>query len=111
MSYVAVLALTLVIEVPVYVVLLGRWRVRATTLQRSMLAVAVNLVSHPVAMLLVVPALRGTVGRTNALALAEVGVLLIEVAALWWWLGSYLAVCTASAVANLASLSLGFLLS
>lgn len=110
MPYLAALILTLAVEAPLYVVVLRRWPLRATVARLTGLAFAVNLASHPVAMLLLVPMVRGVAGRTGALALAEALVLVFEAAVLWWRLGDPAAACVASAVANTASLSIGFLL-
>lgn len=102
------LALTLVIEVPVYATLLGcgwgvPWRRGAAA------GVVVNLVSHPVAFLLVDPGLRPSLGSTGALAVVEVVVAWLgEAAMLWAWLRrDPVGLAGVSFVANALSFGLG----
>ncbi|MDI1461303.1 hypothetical protein QEZ54_10020 [Catellatospora sp. KI3] len=82
--YPAALALTLAVEVPLYAVALrAGWRVpwpRAATV-----AVAVNLVTHPV-LWSVLWQVRGAGSYPVLLAAAEVAVCAAEAALLAWWL-------------------------
>lgn len=65
MNYLAALALTVAVEVPVYVVgLRAPWR----------LAAGVNLVSHPVAWFVLWPVLRSLVGDGAAFVVVELAV-------------------------------------
>jgi hypothetical protein len=103
--------LTLFIETPVYMALLCRIlgvRCRVT----FGAAVAVILVEHPLAFLLVGPVLTAAVGGTASLAIVEVGIAWFgEAALLWLWLrhdpGQLMAV---SFVANALSFGLGLIL-
>jgi hypothetical protein len=77
--YLLALALTLLIEVPVYGLMLhafagARWRDAA---RQGLVA---NLISHPTVFLLVTPLLAPRLGRTSALAVAEILAVAIEAA-------------------------------
>ena len=111
MTYGEALALTVAVEVPLYVAVLRAWRPPAGSVRRCVLvALVANLLSHPVAMLVVVPTLRHALSPTASLAVAEIAVLVGEAALVWWRLRQPVAAAVSSAVANLASLSVGFLL-
>lgn len=102
MSYLAALAVTLVIEVPVYVLGLRGLRVWQ--------AVVVNVVSHPVAWFVLWPVLRGVLGDGAAF----VGVELAVCAGEWWALGRWCAdrgrLAAVVLLSNAASLATGALL-
>jgi hypothetical protein len=72
-EYLVALLLTLAIEVPIVVALLTRdGRPRLTALP---VAVLVNLISHPVAFLVVEPVIDGSLGDTLALVVVELAVM------------------------------------
>lgn len=114
MPYLLALALTLAIEVPLYWVVvrqLGRAADSAVAQPRDAVgtAVAVNLVSHPVAMLVALPLLRGQLTPAAALATVEVAVLLFE-AGVVARRYDHLTGAVASGTANVASLAIGLVL-
>ena len=82
------LGLTLLIEVPLYALLLRL--VDDIALPRGIaVGAALNVCSHPVAFLAVVPAATGPLGPVASLAVAEVGVAWWgEALLLWWWLSA-----------------------
>jgi hypothetical protein len=96
-NYLAALALTLAVEVPLYVLVL-----RAPS--RS--AAAVNLVSHPVAWFVLWPLLRSLVGDGAAFVVVELAVCAGEWAALRR-LSDGMRVASVVLVANAASLVAG----
>ena len=114
-AYALALLLTLGIEVPVYVATLGpparalRWPVLPWS-QALVLGITVNIVSHPVAFLVVFPLLRQLTGRTAALVLVEIGVLVAEAMIIGRRLSNGVMALRASSLANLASLTIGSLL-
>lgn len=114
-GYPQALALTLVIEVPIYAAALGPMA-RASggpTLSwpRTLyLGVVANLVSHPIAFLVILPLLVQLTGRTVALVLVEVGVLVLEAAIIGCWLRNGTLALVTSSLANIASLTAGALL-
>lgn len=114
-AYLIALLLTLGIEVPVYVATLGPvaralggpvlpWS------QAFVLGITVNLVSHPLAFLVVFPLVRQLTGRTAALVLVEIGVLVLEAMIIWRRLPNGATALSASSLANLSSLTVGALL-
>lgn len=114
-AYVQALALTLVIEVPLYVVVLGppAGARRGPALawgRAARFGIAVNLVSHPLAFLVVYPVLRHLTGRTTSLILVEVGVIVLEAALLRRWLHDEQVALIASSVGNVVSLTVGALI-
>ena len=114
-AYPQALVLTLAIEVPVYVAALGPLARalggRAPSWQRAViLGALVNLLSHPLAFLVVFPLLRQLAGRTEALAVVEIAVLLLEATLIGRRLGDGTVALIASSLANVTSLTLGALL-
>jgi hypothetical protein len=110
MPYLAALGLTLIIEVPAYAAILERGlRIGA---RRCLAAgAAVNLVSHPVAFLIVMPALARPLGFFPALIVIEAGVWIAESTLLWLWLRRDVdLLALAALLANVASLVIGLLL-
>ena len=114
-AYPQAMVVTLAIEVPIYVTTLGPL---ARAFGGSMLSWSralvlgglVNLVSHPLAFVVFFPLLRQLTGRTAALVLVEVGVLVLEAAILARWLKDGTVALIASSLANVTSLTLGALL-
>jgi hypothetical protein len=108
-GYLSSLGLTLLIEAPVYAAglasLLGvRW------LPAVVAGVSVNLVTHPLGFLLVVPALQPRIGYWPALAVVEVAVWPAEALMLYAWLRRDLGTLLGlSFVANSLSLGIGLL--
>lgn len=110
MAYLAALGLTLIIEVPAYAAIL-RGGLRIGTWRGLGAGAAVNLVSHPVAFLIVMPALAGPLGFVPALIVIEAGVWVGESALLWLWLRRDVDLLALAALAaNVASLAVGLLL-
>jgi hypothetical protein len=108
-AYLSALGLTLLIEVPVYAAgLAGLLEVR---LLRGMVAgVIVNLVTHPLSFLLIVPALQPRIGYWPALVVVEVAVWPAEALMLYAWLRRDLGTLLGlSFVANGLSLGIGLL--
>ena len=69
---------------------------------------AVNLVSHPLAFLIVMPALDRPLGFFPALVVVEAGVWVLESALLWLWLHRDLDLLSLAALlANVVSLAVG----
>jgi hypothetical protein len=109
-AYAAALGLTLLIEMPTYAVVL---RCGLSIRSRGGLAAgaAVNLISHPIAFLIVMPALARPLGFFPALAAIEAGVWICESALLWLWLRRDVDLVSAAALlANAVSLAVGLLL-
>jgi hypothetical protein len=110
MSYAAALGLTLLIEMPTYAGVLGRG-LSIDTRRGLAAGAAVNLISHPLAFLIVMPALAQPLGFFPALAVIEAGVWISESALLWLWLRRDIdLVSLASLLANTGSLAVGLLL-
>jgi hypothetical protein len=108
--YAAALGLTLIIEMPAYAGVL-RHGLNIRTRQGLIAGAAVNLVSHPLAFLLVMPALAGPLGFFPALVIIEASVWVLESALLWGWVRRDLDLIGLSALlANVASLAIGLLL-
>ena len=105
-GYAGALGLTLAIEVPVYVVAL-RLSTPCTWRAGIVLALAVNLVSHPLAFLVVEPALRRCLGTDAALVITEVAVVLGEAAMMHVRRVPPRAALLTSACANITSLVMG----
>jgi hypothetical protein len=106
-AYLAALGLTLLIEMPVYA---GVLRCGLSFSARRGLAAgaAVNLISHPIAFLIVMPALDRPLGFFPALVVIEAGVWVLESALLWLWLRRDLdLVSLAALLANAVSLGVG----
>jgi hypothetical protein len=106
-AYVAALGLTLLIEMPVYAsVLRGGLGISA---RRGLAAgAAVNLISHPVAFLIVMPALDRPLGFFAALVLIEASVWVLESTLLWLWLRRDVDLLSLAALlANAVSLAVG----
>ena len=113
-TYSQALLLTLAIEVPIYGVLLGPLaRVFGRPLPSRSTGLAagavINLVSHPLAFLLVIRLLRPVTGSTVALVVVEVGIIVLEGAIIGRWLRVENVGLIASSVANITSLALGAL--
>jgi hypothetical protein len=109
-TYLAALGLTIAIESPMYGILLHA--IKGTPTRRGIvMGIGVNLVSHPVAFLMLFPLLSPRLGGLAALALVEVVAVSIE-ASLLWMRGRRdpLALLGISYLVNAASLSLGLLL-
>jgi hypothetical protein len=105
--YIVALALTLVVEMPVYALGLAavgnvRWPSGGAT------GLRVNLVSHPLAFLVAFPLLAPRVGTLPTLVAVEIGVVYLE-AGLVWRRGrtGALGALAASCVANVGSLAIG----
>ncbi len=114
-AYAQALALTLAIEVPIYVIALGPLARAAGGPMLSwsralVLGVLVNLVSYPLAFLVALPVLRQFTGPTAALGIVEIGVLVLEAAIIGRWLRDGTVSVMSSSLANVASLALGALL-
>ncbi len=77
------LALTLLIEVPIYTSLLQRV-IDATFRSALAAAIVVNLISHPLAFLVIGRALEGPFGTTGAVVFVEIFVAWLGEAALLW---------------------------
>jgi hypothetical protein len=106
-AYVGALGLTLLFEMPVYAsILRGGVGISA---QRGLAAgAAVNLISHPLAFLIVMPALERPLGFLPALIVTEAGVWSLESALLWVWLRHDLDLLSVAALAaNVLSLAVG----
>ncbi len=107
--YAIALALTLAIEVPLYTAVL--WRMGAVPVQRSVfVGIVVNLVSHPLAFVVVHPLLRRATGDAASLAIVEVAVMLGEAWGAWGLTRQAPAALVAAAAANTVSLTIGVLL-
>ena len=110
MGYPLALALTLTIEVPLYLalgVLTGR-KVEGTGLRT---AVVVNLVSHPLLWFVMFPVARFALGATGGLLVSEAMVVLIEAAGLRLLLDEpWPDALPRATVANAASLAAGLVL-
>lgn len=76
LSYPAAAALTLGVELPVYVVVLTRWG-GASAVRAAAIGVVVNVASHPTLWFLLVPGVRALTGSH------EIGVAVAE-AVVWW---------------------------
>jgi hypothetical protein len=109
-SYAAALGLTLLIEMPTYAGVL-RCGLSIDTRRGLAAGAAVNLISHPLAFLIVMPALAQPLGFLPALAVIEAGVWILESALVWTWLRRDIdLVNLAALLANTASLAVGLLL-
>jgi hypothetical protein len=107
-SFAAALLLTLAVEVPLYVAALTALRL-ARPVRATLLAVAVNLLTHPVLWFLLAP--RPALG---ALVVAEVAVWAVEAGLVWLALRGRPALPVAAVVsagANAASILAGVLVS
>lgn len=114
-AYPQALVLTLAIEVPFYVATLGLLvpALGEAVLSRSrtfVLGALVNLVSHPLAFLAAFPLLDQLTGRTAALVVVEVGVIVLEATIIGRWLRDLTVALIVSSLANVTSLTLGALL-
>lgn len=106
----AFLALTLVVETPIYWLLLTRFagvRPRPALLT----ALGVNLVSYPLFVLLLVPGAAAMVPPSAAVVAGEVAVCILEAVLVRWWLrtDAYLAAAV-SLLANGCSVLAGLLI-
>lgn len=110
MSYWLALAITLVLEVPAYAVALRRGC--GVALPRGLTAGAVvNLISHPIAFLVVMPRIAPALGYFSALAVVETSVWGLEAGLLWLWLRRDPdLVWLAGLLANAVSLAVGLAL-
>lgn len=108
-GYLWSLGLTLLIETPVYGAgLAGLFGVRV--LPGVTAGVTVNVITHPLSFLLIVPALQPRIGYWPALALVEVSVWPAEALMLYSWLRRDLGMLFGlSFVANGLSLGIGLL--
>jgi hypothetical protein len=110
-GYLLSLGLTLLLEVPIYAAgLAALCGVRP--LFGVAAGIAVNLISHPLGILIAVPALQPHIGYWPAVALIEILVWPLEAILLYAWLRRDLGPLLAlSFVANGVSLSVGLLVS
>jgi hypothetical protein len=110
MSYLAALTLTLVIELPAYAGLLRRG-LSIPVRQGLAAGAAINLTSHPLAFLVVMPRIAASLGYFPALAVVETGVWILEAGLLCAWLRRDAGLLgLAALLANALSLSIGLLL-
>ncbi|MGB7587563.1 MAG: hypothetical protein WBM00_02525, partial [Solirubrobacterales bacterium] len=108
--YLQALALTLIVEVPAYTGFLG-WVMSIPAHHAMAGGATINLVSHPVAFLLVMPQIAPRLGYLPALVVAEVGVWIFESSLLLAWLRRDADLLGAAALlANSLSLSVGLAL-
>lgn len=106
-AYLAALGLTLLIEIPVYAGVL-RWGLEIRPERGLTAGAAVNLISHPVAFLIVMPALVRPLGFFPALVVIEASVWVFESALLWLWVRRDLDLLSLAALlANGVSLAVG----
>jgi len=106
-AYVGALGLTLLIEMPVYASVL-RCGLSISARRGLAAGAAVNLISHPLAFLIVMPALDRPLGFFAALTVTEAGVWVLESALLWLWLRRDLDLLSLAALlANTFSLAVG----
>ncbi len=106
-AYLWALGLTLLIEMPVYAGAL-RGGLSLSARPGLLAGAAVNLVSHPLAFLVVMPVLARPLGFFPALVVVEAGVWVFESALLWLWLRRDLdLVSLAALLANAVSLAVG----
>jgi hypothetical protein len=106
-AYVFALALTLLIEMPVYASVL-RCGLSISARRGLAAGATVNLISHPLAFLIVMPALARPLGFFAALVVIEAGVWVLESTLLWRWLRRDLDLLSLAALlANAASLAVG----
>ncbi len=110
LAYLLALAVTVVVETPVYALMLQR-ELTLDARRGAAAGVIVNLVSHPLAFLVAMPLIAPKFGFLPALIVVEAGVWTLEGLLLWAWrrcdperLG------LAALVANLLSLSVGLAL-
>jgi hypothetical protein len=109
-AYAAALGLTLLIEVPTYASILHSG-LNISTRRGLAAGAAVNLISHPLAFLIVMPALDRPLGFFAALAVTEAGVWIFESALLWLWVRRDVDLLSLAALlANVLSLAVGLLL-
>jgi hypothetical protein len=110
MPYLGALALTLAIELPAYAGILRRG-LNVSVRQGLAAGAAINLVSHPLAFLVVMPRIASTLGFFPALAVVEAGVWILEAGLLWVWLRRDAdLIGLAALLANALSLAIGLLL-
>lgn len=112
MGYLAALALTFAVELPLYWLVLSvlarRLGGQPSTTERALVTgVIASAVTHPLAMLVAMPLLRGPLGRPTALALVESGVVVAEWAIVRHRHGDPFVAAVAAGSANLASLAIG----
>lgn len=108
-GYLAALGLTLIIEVPVYSTALAHL-LAVPRLPAIAAGVLLNLVSHPLAFLVLAPLLDPPLGHLSELAVIEPLVCLLEAAMLYAWLRrESMLLLGISFVANGASLAAGLL--
>ena len=106
-AYATALGLTLLIEMPAYASVL-RCGLNIRTGRGLAAGAAVNLISHPVAFLIVMPALDRPLGFFAALAVTEAGVWVFESALLWLWVRRDVDLLSLAALlANALSLAVG----
>jgi hypothetical protein len=105
----AYLALTIVVEVPVYSLLLVHFG-RTRPLPALLTAVGVNLVSYPLFVLVLAPGAAAVMPDSAAIVAAEAVVCVLEAVLVRWWLrtDAYLA-AAASLLANGCSVLAGLL--
>jgi len=108
-GYLLALGLTLLIEAPVYAA--GLRGLLGVRVPRGIVAgLTVNLITHPLSFLLIVPALQPRIGYWPALAVVEVAVWPAEALMLYAWLRRDLGTLLGlSFVANGLSLGVGLL--
>lgn len=93
----AFFALTLAVEAPVYWLLLTRFG-RVTTDRALVTAVGVNLVSHPLFVLILVPIANQVLPGIAAIVVAETVVYALEAGLIRWWLRVDAYLCAAVAL-------------
>lgn len=105
------LAVTVVVETPVYALMLRHGLTSLDARRGATAGVIVNLVSHPLAFLVAMPLVAPMFGFLPALIVVEAGVWALEGLLLWAWRRSdpeWLGLT--ALVANLLSLSIGLVL-
>jgi hypothetical protein len=115
MGYLPALALTLALESPIYWLVLHAFAPRLGAPSVSgrdalVTALLVNAATHPVAMLVALPLLRGLLGAAVALTLIEVAVVVVEWTIVRHRHGDPFVAAVAAGSANVASLAIGFAL-
>ena len=115
MGYLLALALTLALESPIYWLVLHATASRlgaaaVGTRDALITALVVNAATHPAAMLVVLPLLRGPLGAAAALTVIEVAVVVVEWLIVGHRHGDPFVAAVAAGTANVASLAIGLAL-
>jgi presenilin-like A22 family membrane protease len=110
LNYGSALGWTLLIEVPIYVSGL-QWRRRLNLKRALIAAVAINLASHLLAFLVVLPILEFVVGRFVGVVVVEAAIVFFEAILLWcYWRVECRFAVALSLIANCVSLLFGIAL-